>query len=186
MYNEGTVTLSRSTIAGSVASRDGGGVYNEQALTVTHSTVSRNTAAFEGGGLFLAADAEFNSSIVAANLAGASGPDCAGAATSNGYNLIGDTDGFFCAFAPSTGDQVGSGGGLTDAMLAVLASNAGPTQTIAVAPSSPAVVAVPVGARAIDGSTPLCPATGSRDQRGVFQPQGAGCDIGAFEVTTPR
>src|SRR5207302_4298141 len=51
-----------------------------------------------------------------------------------------------------------------------LHDNGGPTQTIALQPGSPAVDAAVLA---------NCPAT---DQRGVSRPQGAGCDIGAFEL----
>jgi hypothetical protein len=49
-----------------------------------------------------------------------------------------------------------------------LADNGGPTRTMAITPASPAFDA---------GAT--CPAT---DQRGVTRPQGAACDLGAFEL----
>ncbi len=56
-------------------------------------------------------------------------------------------------------------------MLAPLAGNGGPTQTVALFPGSPAINA---------GGGPSCPAT---DQRGVSRPQEKACDIGAFEST---
>lgn len=56
-----------------------------------------------------------------------------------------------------------------DAQLQALANNGGATQTMAILPTSPAY----------NGATAnLCPAT---DQRGIARPQGAGCDIGAYE-----
>ncbi len=54
-----------------------------------------------------------------------------------------------------------------------LADNGGPTETIALVPGSPAIDAA-------DGTN--CPPT---DQRGITRPQGAGCDIGAFELEVP-
>ena len=56
-----------------------------------------------------------------------------------------------------------------DALIEPLADNGGPTSTHALQPTSPAIDAA-------DGAA--CPAT---DQRGVARPQGAGCDVGAFE-----
>ena len=41
--------------------------------------------------------------------------------------------------------------------------------------------AIPIGAITTDGVTPLCPSFGTSDQRGVPRPQGAACDIGAYE-----
>ncbi len=58
----------------------------------------------------------------------------------------------------------------TDALLGPLADNGGPTLTHALGAGSPAIDAADAGA---------CPAT---DQRGVARPQGAGCDVGAFEL----
>jgi hypothetical protein len=58
----------------------------------------------------------------------------------------------------------------TDPMLGALQDNGGPTFTQALLPGSPAIDAIPC--------TYL-----TEDQRGVVRPQGAGCDIGAYEVT---
>lgn len=55
-----------------------------------------------------------------------------------------------------------------DPLLQPLADNGGATHTMALAPGSPA----------IDAGVGECPTT---DQRGTPRPQGAGCDIGAFE-----
>jgi hypothetical protein len=61
-----------------------------------------------------------------------------------------------------------------------LKDNGGPTQTIALVPGSAAVDHVPVSpvdyCTAADGVTPI-----TTDQRGVARPQGAACDVGAFE-----
>ena len=57
-----------------------------------------------------------------------------------------------------------------DAGLAPLSDNGGPTLTHALLASSPAIDAA-------DGA--VCPAS---DQRGVFRPQGAACDTGAYEL----
>jgi hypothetical protein len=62
-----------------------------------------------------------------------------------------------------------------DPLLAPLADNGGSTQTMALDPASPAVDAGPPKRRL------GCPA---RDQRGVQRPQGAHCDMGAFELTS--
>lgn len=67
------------------------------------------------------------------------------------------------------GDRAG-----TNPLLGPLAGNGGPTQTMALQAGSPA----------IDGGDGAgCPAT---DQRGVPRPGGAACDVGAFEIATPR
>jgi predicted outer membrane repeat protein len=57
-----------------------------------------------------------------------------------------------------------------DPLLAPLADNGGPNQTLALQAGSPAIDV---------GNATTCPST---DQRGVRRPQGSGCDIGAYEV----
>jgi hypothetical protein len=61
----------------------------------------------------------------------------------------------------------------TDPLVAPLANNGGPTLTHALMPNSPAIDA------AADVGLTI-------DQRGVARPQGAGFDIGAFELTVNR
>jgi uncharacterized repeat protein (TIGR01451 family) len=60
----------------------------------------------------------------------------------------------------------------TDPLLGPLANNGGPTQTHALLPGSPAIDA--------GGECIAFP-----DQRGVVRPQGAACDIGAYELAVP-
>ncbi len=50
IYNQGTLTLTNSTVSGNSASRAGGGIYNFGTLTLTNSTVSGNSASRDGGG----------------------------------------------------------------------------------------------------------------------------------------
>src|SRR5207253_2355473 len=73
-----------------------------------------------------------------------------------------------CGFSTPLGSLVS-----TNPQLGPLQSNGGPTQTMALPLQSAAVDAIPA---ALNGCT------GSSDQRGVARPQGAGCDIGAFEL----
>jgi CSLREA domain-containing protein len=72
----------------------------------------------------------------------------------------------------------------TDPMLGPLQHNGGPTATHALLPGSPAIDAIPPQNCTWDddgdpGTPPVPLAT---DQRGTARPQGAGCDIGAFEA----
>lgn len=182
IYNVGSLVLRASTVAGNTAEDgDGGGVYDEGRLVLERATVTRNVASWIGGGLYLTRDATFAASVVGGNLAGASGPDCAGPVTSLGWNVVSDTDGFFCAIEPVVGDLIGSGGGRVDAPFGELGMHGGPTPTLLPTADSPAVDRIPVGSRAADG-TRVCPARGSTDQRGLPRPVGAGCDVGAVEV----
>ncbi|MBI1764572.1 MAG: VCBS repeat-containing protein [Acidobacteria bacterium] len=50
--NDGTLTVTNSTISGNMTSDFGGGIRNNGTLTVTNSTVSGNTAELSGGGIF--------------------------------------------------------------------------------------------------------------------------------------
>jgi CSLREA domain-containing protein len=174
----GTTNLTNTTISGNAALNDGGGV--DQAtgtLALNSSTVSDNESDSDidgngdGGGVFrLTGTMTLFNSIVAGNTdhGGASvvAPDCSGSAlvgpASLGYNLIGDTSN--CGFVPTTGDQTNVPAGL-DALGA-----SGNTKTHALLAGSPAIDA---------GAPSGVPAT---DQRGVARPQGARCDIGAFEL----
>jgi hypothetical protein len=163
----------------------GGGIENEGAsLTITRSTVSGNSAA-EGGGISSGRGVvTLAASILAGNIGNPADcfvHDSGVTITSNGYNLIGDADG--CTFTGATGDQVGSssGSGVIDPKLGPLAKNGGKTKTMALLVGSPALDAIPVGTLGADGITPLCPASGTTDQRGNPRPSGTGCDDGAYE-----
>jgi predicted outer membrane repeat protein len=135
------------------------------AVSLESVTVANNSAGSGGGiwngvGAFTAHD-----SIVASNTAISSSPDCFGTVTSGGYNLESGTD---CAFT-ATGDKQNAAPGL-----AALASNGGPTETLALQAGSPA----------LDAGDPACPPPAT-DQRGLSRPQGPRCDIGAFELAVP-
>jgi hypothetical protein len=91
-------------------------------------------------------------------------PNCSGTAVTDlGYNLTSDAS---CGLTQATSLTN------TNPMLNLLANNGGPTQTMALLPTSPAINA---GGSGTNG----CPTT---DQRGVARPQGLACDIGAYEA----
>ncbi len=155
----GTLTLNSSTVSGNTAAGDYGGISNFGTLTLTNSTVSGNTASSVGG-IFN----DFGGTLTLKNTIVANSPsggDCFGTITSAGYNL--DSDGT-CGLA-AAGDISN-----TDPLLGPLADNGGPTLTHALLAGSPA----------IDAGSPDCPPPAT-DQRGVVRPQGAACDIGAYE-----
>ena len=133
-------------------------------VTLGWVTLAGNSAQ-TGGGILNGASLSFTAhdTIVAGN-AGAVKANCSGSVTSGGHNLQSASD---CGFG-ATGDRSNS-----DPKLGGLANNGGPTQTRA----------LQAGSAAIDGGGP-CPPPAS-DQRGVRRPQGAECDIGAFESTAP-
>ncbi|SMP69664.1 Dockerin type I repeat-containing protein [Neorhodopirellula lusitana] len=165
IFNQGTtgdITVTNSTIAGNTASVAGGGIASEGAnVTLTSVTIADNTAATGGGVSAGTSVVTAINSLIADNHATTS-PDLDGTLTSNGNNLIGDTTGT-TLIGSDASDVLDM-----DPLLAALADNGGPTQTIALLTGSPALDAgVAAGLMT--------------DQRGIARPQGPAIDIGAFE-----
>ena len=71
IYNQGTLDVRGSTLAGNTASDSGGGIYNLGTATVQQSTLSGNTAGADGGGILNAATATLtiDDSIVSGDFA---------------------------------------------------------------------------------------------------------------------
>jgi CSLREA domain-containing protein len=155
IYQNGNLmNLTNCTVTGNSAF-DGGGLFNNgNALNITSATIASNTAANTGGGIEAASVPQLQGSIIANN----SGGNCNGNVTDGGTNL--QFPGTTCGLSITSADP----------LLGPLANNGGPTQTMAIGAGSPA----------IDADTEDCPPPGI-DQRGVTRPQGAACDIGAFE-----
>jgi hypothetical protein len=169
--NDAIVNVTDSTFTGNTAGTNGGGaVQNFGTATISWSTLSGNSSAF-GANLhnFTAGSPlTVSDSIVANGLGG--GTNCSGspAVVDAGYNI---DDGSSCGF--STASQSHSN---SNPVLGALASNGGPTQTMALPANSPAVDAVPASVSGCAHST---------DQRGMSRPQGPACDIGAYELFKP-
>ncbi len=172
-------TLSGNMVTGPMAANAGGGLVSEAGggtVTLDNVTITNNSAN-RGGGLAARAGAmvRFQNTIVAGNPAPADSPDCfidaLTALTSLGYNLVQSTTG--CAFTAATGDVIGMSPGL-----GALQDNGGPTRTHALLAGSPAIDKGDPATPGSDGTA--CEAV---DQRGVMRPQGAACDIGAFETS---
>ena len=154
----------------------GGGVVfqGDQGQSLTNATLSGNTATAgtsnRGGNIYVSVDetVAIENTIVKAGAADPGSPNCSvveGTLSSLGHNIESGQD---CKFnAP--GDLAD-----TAPLLAALTDNGGPVQTIALHTGSPAINA---------GAARACPST---DARGVLRPAGTACDIGAFEVATPR
>jgi hypothetical protein len=186
IWNGGVATINDSTFVGNIASQSGGAISNGGIMTITNSTISANSttlaeivsgAAIMNGGtgtlhisyttitsnvgttsgaVWSVLDTiEIVNSIIAGNLP----QNCSYPATSptSGPNL--DDDGSCDNFTITA-----------DPQLDPLASNGGPTQTHAIAPSSPAK----------NAAAGACPAA---DQRGEPRPFGSACDLGAYELT---
>ncbi len=158
-----SLSIEDSTISGNSTPGDGGGIRAATflPLSVSRSTIADNRAAGNGGGL--AGDGPGHlvaGSIIARNADGGGGsPDCAGSVQVNA-SLVG---------SPAGGCAIGAGSlvGL-DPSIGPLADNGGPTPTHALLMGSPAIDAGGV-----------CAGT---DQRGEPRPQGAACDLGAYEA----
>jgi hypothetical protein len=174
--NQNMLTVTNSTFSDNSAEEDGGGIFNiGLTLTVTNSTFSGNSALAGGGGIFNGATTNLKSTILADSTSGGNCANAVGSITDQGYNISDDTT---CGFA-ATG-SANNGDGVDPQLAAGLASNGGPTQTIALLQRSPAIDAIPV-ADCTDQASPPNPIT--TDQRGFPRPDAgeAVCDIGAYE-----
>jgi hypothetical protein len=140
------------TVAGNVASSQGGGIYSDPANTPKTGLLS------------------LKNSIVAGNSA-PKAPDIAGAFITGGYNLVQRWSGALVDDALHLHRTDLSVNSFAQVGIAVqLRMNGGPTPTLALQAGSPAVNAIP--AAGCDVAT---------DQRGVKRPQQNACDIGAYE-----
>jgi len=206
IFNQaGTVTVTDTTFSSNSA-MFGGGIYNYQGtLNVTNSTFSDNGSGGGGGILNIGgtATATLTNSTFSGNLQGAfgnsygtatltnctfSGNPHGGVSTSNGgtatlaNTIVANSGELGNCSAYYQGTLIGSNGLADDEscgpgfsnsssiLLGPLADNGGPTQTMALLPGSAAIDAA---------DDAVCPDT---DQRGMPRPQGAHCDIGAYEA----
>jgi hypothetical protein len=172
--NEGTLALSNCTVAGN----SGSGIFDYGNVTVSDCTVSGNSAP-SGGGIAVIGPATVTvqNTIIAGNTAG-SAPDVSGPLSSQGYNLVGVSDGSSGWVAS---DLTGTGVSPLDALLAAQGDNGGPTLTMALLPGSPAIEGGTV-ALAVDASgNPL-----TIDQRGAPRIVNGTVDVGAVESGLKR
>lgn len=173
------ITIRNSTFSGNSAKR-GGGIAVTRPLTLTNSTVATNSAVEGAGGLLFDLATNYDSSgvldlqstIIAGNTVGTSATlardvDADAPVTVTAANNLVTTNG--------TAVPLPVGTLTADPQLSPLAANGGPTRTMALAVTSPAVNA---------GSNAAALAF---DQRGTGFPRvvGASADIGAFEFSVP-
>ncbi|HVB65690.1 MAG TPA: choice-of-anchor Q domain-containing protein [Nitrolancea sp.] len=171
-----TLNLVNSTVVGNTGT-GGIGILNLSTFTAYNSTIALNSTQGinnQGGTQDLPSTSTLVNTIVANNV----GVDCDaslthfGGVVDNGYNL--DSDGT-CGLSagnhslPSTNPQFSNVG---------LSFQGGLTQVLPLSTASPALDA---GNDAVCTTAPV----NSLDQRGVVRPQGAHCDIGAYEVIAP-
>jgi CSLREA domain-containing protein len=150
-------------------------------MSVTNSTIYGSlgstpaiyVAGYIGGHLTIANSILSGNSAGNCQLAGGSLPPSS-VITNVGYNIADDAS---CGFASSTGASGQTLGDNVSALLDPLGlqNNGGPTETIALQSTSPAIDAIPLV---------NCP---EKDQRGVERGNGGetACDVGAFEYAPP-
>ena len=174
--NVAMMSLANSTFFGNSASI-GGGVYNGYETTViiytstiANSTFSANTATSAGGGVSNDSILDLSNTIIANSTGGG---DCDSQGTANGaHNLIEDNANACGLINGVNGNIIGSDPSL------------GPGT------GSPVYIPLNGGSLAIDaGDDATCAAVpvNNTSQNGISRPQGAHCDIGAYEadVTPP-
>jgi hypothetical protein len=156
-----TLSLTNVTISGNLATSGAGAIFSPSgSVTLNNSTVVNNRViAVSGTGGAFTGNVTINNTIVSGNTS-ATG-NCTSAITSLGYNL--DSDGSCGLGATADISHV-------DPSLAPIANNGGFSSTAALLPNSRAI-----NAGNCSGGTVTI------DQRGVARPQGAACDIGAYE-----
>ena len=189
LFMRNSTVTGNHTPDGSVVGGNGAGISNIGGVVeMSHSTVAGNSAfrgpettggdfsidSGEGGGI-LDGPVAVKNSILASNAGG----NCIdidldnprGLTKSGGHNLSDDAT---CAgLFTQVGDLNSTPAGLDPAGLK---NNGGPTETIALLATSPAVNAIPVSSCTQFNGLPT-----TTDQRRVPRPQGPACDIGAYE-----
>ncbi|HEY1727511.1 MAG TPA: choice-of-anchor Q domain-containing protein [Candidatus Baltobacteraceae bacterium] len=182
---QGDVTITNSTITANTSSVDGGGIentYNAE-TDLVNVTIYQNTATGNGGGISNddagsgSAYVYAANSIIAGDTASASGSDIWNLDTfySYGYNVVQQSSnyGSGSSNAPQTGDIIGQ-----SPALASLASNGGPTSTIADTSSSPGKALIPFASSECNGFSGT-----NVDQRGFSRGANNMCDVGAYELS---
>jgi CSLREA domain-containing protein len=160
-----TITGNVARDTGSTNSAQGGGIWGGGGGTNTilsNVTLGGNEAV-AGGGIYVGdgPDTQLLNSLIADNTSGGcGGPGATSINAASHHNLV--TDGSCALTGPGNVQGVG-------AQIGALANNGGPTDTRALAATSPAI-------NAASGCA-------SSDQRGIARP--AACDIGAFEYVAP-
>jgi hypothetical protein len=168
LANYGTANLTNVTVSGDKATGNGGGVFtaSNSTLMLTDCTISANTGA-QGGGLFNSGTTTLTDTIVAGNKNGSNlASDIGGSnvVSTSSYNLTG-AGGSGGLGNGTNGNQTG----VANPGLMVLGNYGGPTQTMALLPSS----------RAIGKGTVVNGIT--TDERGMIR--GALVDIGAYQYS---
>ncbi len=194
IYNSGTMILTNSTVSGNTSGSStyssgvagyGGGIYTTTMLVIRHGTITNNHTGdgsymVIGGGIYneVAGSLHMGSSILAGNTDSMMDhPDCYSLSTitSEGYNLIGNTNG--CHLGDSGINSILDPAGYS---LPSLGYFGGLTQTHPLQSGNLAIDWISYGVVGCDDSSPT-------DQRGYTRPVDGNldgttaCDIGAYE-----
>lgn len=157
---DGVANVTNSTFYGNAPSA----IYSTGKLTLRNSTIAGSSFGIETYGNYSSgtntSELHLLNSIIANN---GTGQDC----RNNGAQILTNINNLI------ESGNCGTPAVSSDPNLGSLANNGGSTLTMALLPGSPAIDA---------GNDANCPAI---DQRGVARPQGAHCDIGAYEYQTP-
>lgn len=162
----GTMIVTNSTLSGNSAAI-GGGILNNATLTLNFVTVANNslTGSGQGGGLKAnSGTATIDNSIISDNTDTGGADDVDGTVTDMSETIVGDSTGLTI-----TNDL---GGNLldTDPQLGVLTEGNG-------------TWFYPITEASLAFNSAVCGLV-TEDQRGVSRPQGATCDIGAYEFVS--
>ncbi|MBI5954480.1 MAG: Ig-like domain repeat protein [Chloroflexi bacterium] len=163
-----TLNVTNSTFSGNSATQAGGGLSVGGTGNIVNSTISGNTAGWAGGGGGINNEAgaiTVTNSIIANN---PTGGNCFNHYDLPQYPFVG---------VNSLVDDGSCSAGFVNSssiLLGTLGNYGGNTQTIALLPGSSAIDAG-------DDATCSAAPVGGNDQRGIARPQGAHCDIGAYE-----
>jgi hypothetical protein len=182
--NAGTAIVINATITGNLAVT-GAGIDNTGTLAAMNDTIAYNAATTSGGGLAITGGtATLDNTIVALNTAGALDDISGTVSPQSSFNLVDDATSAGGLVQGHNGNLVGVSPGFSPAGLA---SNGGPTQTIALVRGSAALNAASAAASISDiaGTTVTAPLY---DQRGALRNPdnltgGTTIDIGAFELS---
>ena len=175
--NHPTFTFKNITVTNNQGSGEAisSGLDANDSASLNNVTISGNTASGVNAlaGIYCSQNCTIGNSIIANNIASNSSlnPDCSGTFISADYNLIESTLSG-CSFSGTTTNHITG----SDPQLAALSDNGGPTRTLALLASSPAIDAA---------NNATCE---DQDQRGAQRSldgnadNSAICDIGAYEV----